>query len=198
MPFQFQLNKTSMQKIKKDLDVRRTALPTLKAKETALRAEILKIKTSLEEWEKELQKTMDSQMNQGLVWNEYPGLLSIKSINERIKNIAGVKIPVLVEIHFATVDYSLIANRTWVPGAIEILKDVVNLRLRIQFIKKELDILNHARKKTTQKVNLYEKVQIPEYESAIQKIKRFLEDAENLSRSSQKLIKIRRESELTL
>jgi V/A-type H+-transporting ATPase subunit D len=96
------------------------------------------------------------------------------------------------------VDYSLIANRTWVPGAIEILKEVVNLRLRIQFIKKELDILNHARKKTTQKVNLYEKVQIPEYESAIQKIKRFLEDAENLSRSSQKLIKIRRESELTL
>ncbi|HQM79393.1 MAG TPA: V-type ATP synthase subunit D [Candidatus Syntrophosphaera sp.] len=47
------------------------------------------------------------------------------------------------------------------------------------------------RKKTTQKVNLYEKVQIPIYEDAIRKIKRFLEDEENLSKASQKILKTR-------
>ncbi|MBP3585954.1 MAG: hypothetical protein J6J29_00460, partial [Paludibacteraceae bacterium] len=52
-----------------------------------------------------------------------------------------------------------------------------------------------ARKKTTQKVNLFEKVQIPGYQDAIRKIKRFMEDEENLSKSSQKIVKSKREAE---
>ena len=52
-----------------------------------------------------------------------------------------------------------------------------------------MQLLNHARKKTTQKVNLYEKVQIPGFQDAIRKINRFLEDEENLSKSSQKIVK---------
>jgi V/A-type H+-transporting ATPase subunit D len=55
--------------------------------------------------------------------------------------------------------------------------------------------LEFARKKTTQKVNLFEKVQIPGYEDAILKIKRFMEDEENLSKSLQKIIKAKREAE---
>ena len=50
-------------------------------------------------------------------------------------------------------------------------------------------LLEHVRKKTTQKVNLFEKVQIPGYQEAIRKIKRFMEDEENLSKSSQKILK---------
>ena len=50
-------------------------------------------------------------------------------------------------------------------------------------------MLDHARKKTPQKVNLFEKVQIPGFEEAIRKIKRFMEDEENLSKSSQKILK---------
>jgi len=49
-------------------------------------------------------------------------------------------------------------------------------------------------KKQPKKVNLYEKVQIPGYQEAIMKIKRFMEDEENLSKSSQKIIKTRLES----
>jgi len=54
-------------------------------------------------------------------------------------------------------------------------------------------LLEHARKKTTQKVNLFEKVQIPGYEDAIRKIKRFMEDEENLSKSAQKIVKERQQ-----
>ena len=50
-------------------------------------------------------------------------------------------------------------------------------------------ILDYNRRKTTQKVNLYEKVQIPGYNEAIRKIKRFMEDEENLSKASQKIVK---------
>ncbi|GAB1474912.1 hypothetical protein MASR2M69_23530 [Bacteroidota bacterium] len=56
-------------------------------------------------------------------------------------------------------------------------------------------MLDHARKKTTQKVNLYEKVQIPGYQEAILKIKRFMEDEENLSKASQKIVKKRQQEE---
>ena len=52
-----------------------------------------------------------------------------------------------------------------------------------------MEYLEHARKKTTQKVNLFEKVQIPGYQDAIRKIKRFLEDEESLSKSSQKIMR---------
>jgi len=54
-----------------------------------------------------------------------------------------------------------------------------------------MEILEYARRKTTQKVNLYEKVQIPGFEAAILKIKRYLEDEENLSKASQKIVKSR-------
>ena len=53
----------------------------------------------------------------------------------------------------------------------------------------KLELLDHARKKTTQKVNLFEKVQIPGFQEAVRKIKRFMEDEENLSKSSQKILK---------
>ena len=52
-----------------------------------------------------------------------------------------------------------------------------------------MEYLEHARKKTTQKVNLFEKVQIPGYQDAIRKIKRFLEDEESLSKASQKIMR---------
>ena len=57
--------------------------------------------------------------------------------------------------------------------------------------KEKSRILDYQRKKTTQKVNLYEKVQIPGYQEAIRKIKRFMEDEENLSKASSKIVKER-------
>ena len=60
---------------------------------------------------------------------------------------------------------------------------------------RRMEGLDHARKKTTQKVNLYEKVQIPGYEAAILKIRRFLEDEENLSKSAQKIVKSKHEQQ---
>ena len=59
-----------------------------------------------------------------------------------------------------------------------------------------MQLLDRARKKTTQKVNLYEKVQIPGYQEAIRKIKRFMEDEENLSKAAQKIVKQRQNEEV--
>jgi V/A-type H+-transporting ATPase subunit D len=61
----------------------------------------------------------------------------------------------------------------------------------LELARKKVSILEYARKKTTQKVNLYEKVQIPEYKEAVRKIKRFMEDEDNLAKSSQKILKVK-------
>ena len=78
------------------------------------------------------------------------------------------------------------------PLGINILQQVIALDIRIRVKSQQIELVNVARKKTTQKVNLYEKVQIPAYEDAILKIKRFLEDKENISKAAQKIVKKRK------
>jgi V/A-type H+-transporting ATPase subunit D len=67
----------------------------------------------------------------------------------------------------------------------------VRTRTEIDVAKERIRLLEYARKKTTQKVNLYEKVQIPEFSIAVLKIKRYLEDVENLDKAAQKITKER-------
>ena len=68
------------------------------------------------------------------------------------------------------------------------MKELAAIAARKKISYRKMEILDHARRRA-QKVNLYEKVQIPGYEDAIRKIKRFLEDEENLAKSAQKIVK---------
>ena len=76
-----------------------------------------------------------------------------------------------------------------------ILKRLSRLGIEYEVYARKTELLDFARRKTTQKVNLYEKVQIPGYEDAIRKIKRFMEDEENLSKSAQKIVKTRQQQQ---
>jgi V/A-type H+-transporting ATPase subunit D len=78
-----------------------------------------------------------------------------------------------------------------------LIEELARIALEREVFDRKTELLNHARKKTTQKVNLYEKVQIPGYEEAILKIKRFMEDEENLSKAAQKIVKSRMEKQNT-
>jgi V/A-type H+-transporting ATPase subunit D len=100
-----------------------------------------------------------------------------------------VKTPVFKGVQFSLADISLFVNPAWVPDGLEVLRTVAALTIERGVAQEKVKILEYARKKTTQKVNLYEKVQIPEYREALLKIKRFLEDDENLAKSSQKILK---------
>ena len=83
------------------------------------------------------------------------------------------------------------AAPAWFPDGIELVHELVRLAFDREFFVRKMHLLDFARKKTTQKVNLYEKVQIPGFADAIRKIKRFLEDEDNLSKSAQKIVKER-------
>lgn len=192
MALKFQYNKTYLQQLNKGLKVRENALPTLVAKESALRLEVKKAREQSEAIELDLKKRYAAQEESYRLWTEIPEeLLRVTDVDIEIKKIAGVKTPVLRNVSFDVNRYSAFSQAAWVPCGIEMLKELASLKISLELARKKVHILEYARKKTTQKVNLYEKVQIPEYKEAIRKIKRFLEDEENLSKSSQKILKMK-------
>ncbi|TVR73243.1 MAG: V-type ATP synthase subunit D [Marinilabiliales bacterium] len=194
MAIKFQYNKTSLQDLNKQLQVRVRALPTIKNKETALRMEVKKAKDEAAILENKLDEKIKAYDYMTRLWSEFdPGLITIKDVEVSVKKIAGVRTPVLDDIIFEIADFSLINKPDWYFDGIKILKELAQVAIEKEFFYRKMKLLDHARKKTTQKVNLYEKVQIPGYEEAILKIKRFLEDEENLDKSSQKIVKTRQQ-----
>jgi V/A-type H+-transporting ATPase subunit D len=192
MAIKIQYNKTYLQLLQKQLKVRENALPTLQAKESALRLEVKKAKDEVREVEKRLANASETASRAGRLWNEFPkGILQLEGVDVDTRKIAGVKTPVFSGVRFTVADISLFLNAAWVPDGIEMLRAVTALTVESDVARKKVVVLEYARKKTTQKVNLYEKVQIPEYREALLKIKRFLEDDENLAKSSQKILKAR-------
>jgi V/A-type H+-transporting ATPase subunit D len=192
----FQYNKTALQDLDKQLKVRVRALPTIKNKEAALRVEVKRAKDDALIYEKNLSNKIAEYEKFVRIWGEFDNtLLSIKDLDLSVKKIAGVKVPVLNDIVFEIKEFSLFNNPQWFLKGISVLKELTTIAIEREILFKKSELLYIARKKTTQKVNLYEKVQIPGYEDAILKIKRFLEDEENLSKSSQKIVKNRQQEQ---
>lgn len=196
MAIKFQYNKTSLNEITKQLKVRTRALPTLKNKESALRLEVRKAKSRSDELERQLEVSIKEYDGIAALWNEFePGLISIKDIEVDTVKIAGVKIPELKGIDWEIRDFNAFSKPAWFADGVRILKKMAALGIESEIFAARSKILDFQRKKTTQKVNLYEKVQIPGYQEAILKIKRFMEDEENLSKAAQKIVKTRHETE---
>jgi len=192
MALKFQYNKTALQQLKKDLRIRVNALPTLQAKESALRFEVKSAKAEVRKAEEAYREKSKELERLYRLWSEFPvDLLRIRDIKLDFRKIAGVKTPIFKVVDFDITRFSLITTPSWLPAGLMLLKQAAALQVKIDVARKKVEILEYARKKTTQKVNLYEKVQIPEYQQAILKIKRFMEDEENLAMSSQKILKER-------
>lgn len=192
MAIKFQYNKTFLQQLNRDLKVRENALPTLIAKESALRVEVAKAKEQVHKLESDIKNEMKALSDSDRLWVEMTdGLVKVGKVDVTVKKIAGVKTPILEKVAFDMPRYSLVTQAAWIPEGVEILQRIAEIKITLALAKKKAGILEYARKKTTQKVNLYEKVQIPEYKEAVRKIKRFMEDEDNLAKSSQKILKVK-------
>ncbi|MGM9774349.1 MAG: V-type ATP synthase subunit D [Candidatus Egerieousia sp.] len=196
MAIKFQYNKTSLNTLNKQLKIRANALPTLKNKESALRVEVKSAKKKSEQLLEELENTLKSYDYLAPLWNEFePGLISIKDVQLKTEKVAGIKTPALESIVYDIKDFDLFKKPLWYSDGILILQKMAQIGIESEIYTEKMRILDYSRKKTTQKVNLYEKVQIPGYQEAIRKIKRYMEDEENLSKAAQKIVKQRHEEE---
>ena len=196
MAIKFQYNKTSLGEMRKKLQMRQRALPTIKSKESALRLEVKKARDAAADAQERMEALLGRYEYMSALWGEFdPGLLTVKGVDLRMSKIAGVNVPVLGAVDFEEKDYDLFSSPVWYADGIALLKEVAQAGIESEVYMRRMEVLDHARKKTTQKVNLYEKVQIPGYEAAILKIRRFLEDEENLPKSAQKIVKSKHEQQ---
>ena len=192
MAIKFQYNKTSLNNLGKQLKVRQKALPTLQNKESALRVEVRKAKDYSDRLVADMEATRNRYDYLAALWNEFePSLIKITDVDLATVKVAGVKVPELKEIHYEIQDFNAFAKPAWYADGVNILKELTRLGIESEVCQYKSRILDYQRKKTTQKVNLYEKVQIPGYQEAIRKIKRYMEDEENLSKASSKIVKER-------
>ncbi|MBR1538394.1 MAG: V-type ATP synthase subunit D [Bacteroidales bacterium] len=196
MAIRFQYNKTSLTNLGKQLKVRQRALPTLKNKESALRVSVIQAKAESERLLKELDEALSAYNYMAGLWTEFePGLIAVKDVELTTVKVAGVRTPELKEVIYEVKPFDAFAKPMWYGEGVAILKKLAGLGIESEVYSEKSRILEFQRKKTTQKVNLYEKVQIPGYQEAIRKIKRFMEDEENLSKASQKIVKTRHQEE---
>lgn len=190
MAIKFQYNKISLQEMQKQLKVRLDALPVIKYKEAILRTEAEKAKRKRLELERSIESKIKHYEYMNILWQEFPkDVITVSELKTSMKNIAGVKTPQFENAEFDLKQLCLFNQPLWISEGIELLKELIRLSIEKELLNIRTALLDAARKKTTQKVNLYEKVQVPDYLNAISKIKKFMNDEESLGKATQKIMK---------
>lgn len=155
-------------------------LPALQLKKQQLQMEILHQLNFLEEkLNQEKAKLRSVYGWAGLLADQEIDLslaLKIKQVVSEARNIAGIDFPVFKSVEFEDYEYDLFLAPLWVDSAIEALKVIITLRKEREVIGNAVDILRSELRITAQRVNLFEKVKIPEAKENIRIIKIYLGD----------------------
>jgi V/A-type H+-transporting ATPase subunit D len=158
----------------------RRYLPTLQLKKQQLQLEILKeLRLLREKRDREGERTRSVEAWSGLLSDHGLDIrrwLGIRRTVTETKNVAGVNLPVFKEALFQPSAYDLFTVPLWVDRALEELKMLVSLREEIRIIEEGVAILRRELRTTTQRVNLFEKVKIPEAIETIRAIKIYIGD----------------------
>ncbi|MFH0732626.1 MAG: V-type ATP synthase subunit D [Candidatus Omnitrophota bacterium] len=174
------LTKGELKKQRDALSQYERYLPTLQLKKQQLQLEIIyQINTLTERKRAQRQKRDAIRPWVGLLAD--PGVDISKWIKPgdvvtRAKNIVGVDIPVFVTAQFEPAEYDLFSTPLWVDVAVETFRGLVSLEKEIATIDEGVRILKQELRITTQRVNLFEKVKIPQARGAIHLIKIYIGD----------------------
>jgi len=174
------LTKNELKKQKDALKMYRRYLPTLILKKQQLQAEIRIKEIRIRELKNEKDLINESFKNWIAVFGEKgiftPDILKITEIKTSQGNIAGVAIPLFAGAEFEVTPYDLARTPLWLDIAIEKMKQVFLLDLEAQILEEQRKRLDHELRITTQRVNLFEKIKIPETRGNIKKIQVYLGD----------------------
>jgi len=155
-------------------------LPTLQLKKQQLQLEIMQQNSILaEKKQSSFKKKQAINLWIGLLAQPQVDLkqfLKPGKITTHLKNIAGVDIPVFEALEFAPADYDLFLTPLWVDAAIEAFREIITLDKEILVGQDGVIILRNELRITTQRVNLFEKVKIPQAEEDIRLIKIYIGD----------------------
>lgn len=178
-------NKSSLQKQREQLKLYERLLPSLDLKRRQLMGEFARAKKHLVKVKREVEKYMDHIGDElpmlGCRGIDVTGLVKAKSIQIGEENVVGVKLPVFLSAEFETVKYSMLVKPFWVDVLVDRLKKIVELETQEKVARERVNRLDHAVRRITQRVNLFEKILIPRAKHNISRIRIFLGDAERAS-----------------
>ncbi len=100
-----------------------------------------------------------------------PDLAECKEIQTSTSNVAGVAIPVFEDVIFDEAHYSLFATPAWVDTALADLREINVRTAKLDVLQRQNDLLQKELTKIVQRVNLFEKVKIPESRENIRRIR---------------------------
>ena len=169
------------QKVQKDaLKMYKRYLPTLTLKKQQLQTEIRTIDAKAKEVRAKrvaLEKEFDEWIS---VFGEAdafkPDMVTVRNIKKSTGNIAGVAIPIYEGADFSRGDYDLYETPLWIDLAADRMEKALSLDLEAEVLDEQVRLLSKELRTTTQRVNLFEKVKIPETKANIKKIGIFLGD----------------------
>ena len=189
------MNKGALQKQREQLRLYRRVLPSLDLRRRQLTTEAARAREELAQTEAELERLsagiaeqLPMLANQDI---EVSGLVQIESVHIEEDNVVGVKLPLLSDLRCTIRDYSLLAKPHWVDVLVDRLQEIAKLRLQVRVGGERVRLLDYAVRRTTQRVNLFDKILIPQAEQTIQRIQIVLGDAERAAIVRSKLAKVK-------
>jgi V/A-type H+-transporting ATPase subunit D len=164
---------------KEDLKRYRRYLPNLVLKKLQIQIEVNRLKTNLDE-KIQQQKALMGEIDQWIaVMGEDAGIteiVQVEAIETGTTNVAGVEIPLFQAIRFKEWDYDLYTTPLWVDRAVQKLRDLLTIKAEILIMETQIERLEMELRTTIQRVNLFEKIKIPEAIENIRVIQIFLGD----------------------
>lgn len=170
-------------------------LPTLQLKKQQLQVEMRQCQARLRENESR-EKELKSSLNTWVALfgssdsvAKLSAMVVRKSVNSGRRNIAGVDVPVFESLVFGELEYDLFTEELWIDDAIAMLKQILSIRAEHEILLEQYRLLENELRTTTQRVNLFEKVKIPEAKTNIRKIQIYLGDMDTAGVARSKIAK---------
>jgi V/A-type H+/Na+-transporting ATPase subunit D len=171
------ITKQELRKQKDSLARFRRYLPTLQLKKKQLQRQILKVHQQIDKVSHQEEDFRDQVINWVDLFaqdNSIEELLTIESIKTKANNVAGVDLPEFDKVEFKQDDYSFFTTPLWLDSGIETVKEMIGYKVHLIVLHKQLNALKEELRVTNQRVNLFEKVKIPEAEENIRIIQIYL------------------------
>lgn len=169
-------------------------LPMLQLKKQQLQVEIQTVDVRIAKKRAEEDKLRSEFARWVKLFSEHAGiedLISLEGITTGEDNIAGVNIPVFVDATIRKEEHDLFTTPTWFDDGLDVLEKLIRLRIEREILEEQRRLISEELRITTQRVNLFEKVKIPECRENIRVIKIFLGDEQTASVARGKLAKKR-------
>jgi V/A-type H+-transporting ATPase subunit D len=190
------LSKASLQKERENLKLYERILPSLDLKRMQLTGEFARARQQLSEDQEEVQQLANRIAEQlPMLANreiDLSGLVKVSSIHVEEENVVGVKLPVLKEVAVVVQDYSMLAKPHWVDGYVEQLKQMLHVLAKVKVSEARIERLSLAVRRITQRVNLFDKILIPETKKNMKRVQIFLADMERAATVRSKIAKAMR------